>query len=142
MKTVEERFWSKVAKFESCWIWNGAKDETGHGRLKINCIQVSAHRVSYEWKHGSIPDGMDAHHKCFNPACVNPDHLQILTHSQHISLHRPFKTHCKRGHEFTPDNLYNSKSGKKKCIKCSKINGIIRRDKRRVAKAIHPGNGT
>ena len=59
-----------------CWIWNGSVTNHGYGRLTFGAKQViSAHRASYEHKHGSIPAGMLALHHCDVKCCVNPDHI-------------------------------------------------------------------
>jgi hypothetical protein len=76
---LEERFWSKVRKTESCWLWTGAGG--GHyGRLVRGGRLDLSHRVSWELHNGPIPDGLFVLHNCpggDTPACVNPDHLWL-----------------------------------------------------------------
>jgi hypothetical protein len=78
---LEERFWSKVRKTESCWLWTGAGG--GHyGRLVRGGRLDLSHRVSWELHNGPIPDGLFVLHNCpggDTPACVNPDHLWLGT---------------------------------------------------------------
>lgn len=75
-----ERFWSKVDKSGACWQWTGASTR-GYGAFRLRGGARLAHRVSYTWARGPIPDGMEVDHTCFNRGCVNPDHLRLLSHS-------------------------------------------------------------
>jgi hypothetical protein len=66
-----------------------------------------AHQVSYRELVGPLLPGHQIHHKCGTRECVNPDHLEQLTQSDHLSEHPHVrKTHCKYGHELTPENVY------------------------------------
>jgi hypothetical protein len=80
--TVEERFWSKVDKSGECWVWTGSKLTDGYGSLRIDGRSgktAAAHRLSWVWANGPIPDGLFIDHMCHNKPCVNPAHLQIAT---------------------------------------------------------------
>ena len=77
--SAEQRFWRFVERnTEGCWSWTGSKDE-GYGRFGVDGRTVRAHRFSYELHHGPIPDGMVVMHKCDNPQCTNPGHLELGT---------------------------------------------------------------
>lgn len=80
--SVEERFWFNVDKSDDCWTWTGALFWDGYGVFTIKKRQYRAHRVSYEWAHGQIPEGMLIDHRCHNTRCVNPDHLRLADRSQ------------------------------------------------------------
>lgn len=79
-----QRFWSKVNKTDSCWLWTGERTKFGHGRFLYNSVRVNAHRFAYETFVGPIPDGLLVCHKCDVPNCVNPDHLFVGTQKDNI----------------------------------------------------------
>lgn len=71
-----DRFWRYVHKTETCWLWQGFKDEFGYGRIRLGKVSPRAHRISYEMANGSIGDSeIIVRHTCDIPACVNPAHL-------------------------------------------------------------------
>jgi hypothetical protein len=73
-----ERFWAQVDKSGDCWLWTAALSG-GYGKVTINRRHMKAHRLSYEWTYGPIPDGLEIDHMCHTRACVRPDHLQAVT---------------------------------------------------------------
>lgn len=87
-KPIQELFWSKVTKTDSCWLWTGKKVGMGYGSFahgKHHAVKhYRAHRLSYEWAYGSIPAGLNVLHDCDNPACVRPDHLKLGTHQDNM----------------------------------------------------------
>lgn len=63
-----------------CWVVRGTKNPDGYGQLKVWGEGRGAHRVAYEHWVGPIPDGLIIRHKCDNPPCINPDHLEPGSH--------------------------------------------------------------
>lgn len=137
---VRTRFESKVkADPETgCHVWHGARNPKGygqfhwpHGRTRLR----AAHRASYELHIGPVPDELEVDHLCKNRACVNPEHLELVTHAENVARSRP--THCTNGHELTPDNVKPTslKRGKyrgRRCRRCFNDQRRARRQQRRV----------
>jgi hypothetical protein len=125
IKNLAERFWAKVEKTESCWLWKGADNGTGYGIIGAgarNRSPVYAHRLSFELMNGPIEDGLTIDHLCRNRGCVNPEHLEAITQRENVlrgELGRR-KTHCPKGHLLSGDNLSKSdmKKGHRRCRIC------------------------
>lgn len=126
-----ERFWEKVDRTQSCWIWTGAL-VNGYGVIRASGSRrmLKAHRVAYELMVGSIPEGLVIDHLCRNPACVNPAHLEPVTQRVNVlrgnapAAQQVHITHCPRGHEYNIENTYWQ--GRKRSCR------ICRRDRHRV----------
>jgi len=82
--TTGERFWSKVDKTDTCWLWVSALASGGYGQFSLGGRPQAAHRVAYELLVGPIPDGLSLDHMCHERLCVNPDHLRAVTTKQNM----------------------------------------------------------
>lgn len=86
--TEEERFWLKVNKTDTCWLWTGFLNHDGYGRVgprKGVHTGMRAHRWAWESVNGPIPAGMELMHTCDVRACVRVDHLRLGTHSENMA---------------------------------------------------------
>jgi hypothetical protein len=82
---VEDRFWSKVKKTASCWLWTGYIDQRGYGKMwRFPQKAALVSRVSWELHNGPIPEGMNVLHRCDNPKCIRPSHLYLGTQSENM----------------------------------------------------------
>lgn len=127
-KTPEERFAESFSKEDGgCWIWTRTLDRHGYGKFVVHRKQHLAHRWSYEYLVGVIPPGFQLDHLCRNTRCVNPAHLEPVTARQNVlrsnspCRHNAEKTHCKRGHALTLDNLVPAalKDRRRACRVCA-----------------------
>lgn len=101
--TLAERFWAKVEKTETCWVWRGSLGRRRYGSFYKWPGNVQAHRVAYELVVGPIPEGLTLDHLCRNTQCVNPAHLEPVTMAENIRRASIARTVCPKGHSLTPD---------------------------------------
>ena len=103
-----------------CWVWSAGLKGHGYAAYWEAGKQWRGHRYSYEKERGPIPKGLSAHHLCDNRKCVNPWHIELVTHADNCSRKMP-KTHCPRGHEYTPENTLDRGKLGKHCRQCKRM---------------------
>jgi hypothetical protein len=124
--TPTERFWIAVGQppATGCWPWRGKMHPEGYGQISVNGRPEWAHRLAYSLLVGRIPEGLQIDHLCRNRACVNPAHLEPVTARENTlrgegaGARNARKTHCVRGHEFTPENTVVDARGHRSCLAC------------------------
>ncbi len=142
-------FLQKVDKTQTCWLWTGMRTPEGYGHFRDSASgrTVIAHRWLYERAVGPIPllpNGQPSHldhlchsvdkdcpggRSCLHRGCVNPAHMEPVAPRENTRRGRAMdmQTHCKRGHEFTPENTWYNTKGNRGCKACRPI---YRREKR------------
>ncbi len=116
IQPLEQRFWSKVNKSKSCWLWIGPKNNAGYGMITIKARRPRctwyAHRIAWELTNGPIPDQsprLCICHRCDNPSCVNPEHLFLGTDRDNVldafAKGRRLKNRRPKSTRFTPEQI-------------------------------------
>src|SRR5438132_7769766 len=128
---LAERFWDKVDRRgpDECWLWLASDNGAGYGQIArgSGTGMALAHRVSYEFLVGPIPEGMTLDHLCRTPRCVNPAHLDPVPLRENIlrgvspAAQAARKTHCKHGHPFDSKNTYIDPDGIRRCRECARL---------------------
>lgn len=140
LPSVIERFWQRVHKTETCWLWITESKNDNYGVLGIGRTgNVRAHRLSWVMRHQrNIPNNMEICHKCDVKRCVNPDHLFLGTHHDNMldAWHKGLltmppletvgsylrsRTICKRGHELAGENVFTTSQGNRSCRICQRM---------------------
>lgn len=87
-----DRFDSQIRRQPGgCWLWLGAVDRVGYPQFRFRGRLWKAHRLSFLWNKGPVPDGYEVHHRCYSKRCVNPDHLQVVTSEEHHQIEAEYR---------------------------------------------------
>ncbi len=132
-RPVAEKFFEKVDKngpipayrpdLGQCWIWIAALDTDGYGMMMIKegmeWRTHGAHVISWMVAGYKTQSGKELDHLCRNIKCVNPAHLELVTHKENMMRgEKATKTHCKRGHPFNQENTRIIPTGGRQCKSC------------------------
>ncbi len=108
-----------------CWLFGGAITRNGYGQVRRKGVTLYAHRYMWTLMRGPIPAGMQIDHLCRVRHCINPQHMEVVTHRENlrrgegITARLARKTHCPHGHEYTEANTYRPPSTRHRiCREC------------------------
>jgi hypothetical protein len=106
-----------------CWLWGGSLNTGGYGAICVNGAKMVAHRFAYERWRGPVPPGLELDHLCRQRCCVNPEHLEPVTHRENVRRgtagdQHLAKTHCPKGHPYSGNNLAIANTGQRRCRAC------------------------
>ena len=145
--SVEERFWSKIEFTDTCWLWCAPTETNGYGQFFV-CAdgkkfhRVMAHRYAYESLVGPVPGGKELDHLCRVRRCVNPFHVEPVTHKENILRGKTIaaanvgKTHCPAGHVYSTENVSRRQDGRRSCKTCNRNQSNLRYQTRRLLVSI------
>ena len=129
---LPERFWIKVNKTESCWLWMGKIDD-GYGRFSIGDRLYLVHRLAFAVMKSKLGTNTQVDHLCKVRNCLNPEHLEEVTSKENTrrGLIKVFNTDpnkCPYGHDYDVEIPGKAEGVTyKNCSKCHKARYAKRR---------------
>lgn len=130
---LDERFWENVVVGtpNECWSWLRGVGTHGYGYLRIGGKYMLAHRVAFSLVKGSIPNGKEIDPLCRNHICVNPNHLEAVTHRENIlrgytiPAFMAAQVTCQRGHQYNEENTLFWGT-RRECRVCQRLHYMMR----------------
>lgn len=136
-----------------CWEWTASTRKHGYGQFMVGSKAdgthrpIGAHRAAFEIYRGPIPAGLVLDHLCRNPRCVNPWHLEPVTHEENmrrgvifeVARARAERTHCANGHLFSQENtrIRTDRPGARRCMACKRAVNVAYRERKNVKGTNH-----
>jgi hypothetical protein len=117
-------------QINDCWDWTGTHTKDNYGRFWDGSRMVMAHRWVYEHLTQTVIGELTIDHRCTNTLCVNPDHMEPVTDAVNrarggarfaATIAQERRTHCKRGHAFTPENTKVQGTKERVCRTCANM---------------------
>lgn len=150
-QTLDDAGWDITEA--GCWEWRGGRNGFGYGVVSLHrkgIIRARAHRLMYERYVGPIPDGMVIRHRCDNPPCVNPAHLEPGTQADSVwdmtsrgRHHAHGMIECRKGHDLTNPANYRiaqrpERGGnqyERVCLRCQRERHVRWQEKKKLERA-------
>lgn len=126
---IPSRLWERIEVNEDtgCWLWIGSCYRNGYSQIWNGSRPSLGHRFVYECVVGKIPAASEIDHLCRVRNCLRPEHLQAVSHRENVlrsfapTAVNAAKTHCPKGHPYTPENTYRRPAdGKRRCRECGR----------------------
>lgn len=101
MRSLAERVAAKIAVQHGCWVWMGRINRDGYGHVRVGKKTALAHRAVFEMAAGPVARGLELDHLCRHRCCVNPLHMEAVTHRENVMRGDGYFAQAARGVSWT-----------------------------------------
>lgn len=114
-----------------CWLWTKGKSGN-YGVCRYKGRVTKAHIAVYIEHKGNYESTLELDHKCRMTLCVNPEHLEPVSHKVNVlrgtslQADNAKKTHCPRNHEYSVENTFRRRDGRRECKECMRLRRGLR----------------